>query len=40
MARENAAAVDRGVGKLAKELLPALDHLELALQGAPRATRT
>jgi molecular chaperone GrpE len=32
MARENAAAVDRGVGKLAKELLPALDHLELALK--------
>ena len=40
MARENAAAVDRGVGKLAKELLPALDHLELALEGRPRATRT
>jgi molecular chaperone GrpE len=34
MARENAAAVDRGVGKLAKELLPALDHLELALKAA------
>jgi molecular chaperone GrpE len=32
MARENAAAIDRGVGKLAKELLPALDHLELALR--------
>ena len=30
MARENAAAVDKGVGKLAKELLPALDHLDHA----------
>ena len=34
MARENAAALDRGVGKLAKELLPALDHLEHALKAA------
>ena len=34
MARENAQAVDRGVGKLAKELLPALDHLDLALKAA------
>lgn len=34
MARENAAAGDRGAGKLAKELLPALDHLELALKSA------
>ena len=34
MARENAAAVDRGVGKLAKELLPALDHLDHALRAA------
>ena len=34
MARENAAALDRGVTKLAKELLPALDHLELALKAA------
>jgi molecular chaperone GrpE len=34
MARENAAAIDRGVGKLAKELLPALDHLDLALKAA------
>jgi molecular chaperone GrpE len=34
MARENAAAADRGAGKLAKELLPALDHLELALKSA------
>ena len=34
MARENAAAVDRGMAKLAKELLPALDHLEFALKAA------
>jgi molecular chaperone GrpE len=34
MARENAAAIDRGVGKLAKELLPALDHLDLAVKAA------
>jgi molecular chaperone GrpE len=34
MARENAAAIDRGVAKLAKELLPALDHLEHALKAA------
>jgi molecular chaperone GrpE len=34
MARENAAAADRGATKLAKELLPALDHLELALKAA------
>jgi molecular chaperone GrpE len=34
MARENAAAVDRGVSKLAKELLPALDHLDIALKAA------
>jgi molecular chaperone GrpE len=32
MARENAAAQDRGVAKVAKELLPALDHLEHALR--------
>ena len=31
-AREKAEAGDRGMGKLAKELLPALDHLELALR--------
>ncbi len=31
-ARETAQAMDRGAGKLAKELLPALDHLELALK--------
>ncbi len=34
MARENAAAVDRGVAKVAKELLPAIDHLEIALKAA------
>ena len=34
MARENAAAADRGASKLAKELLPALDHLDLALKAA------
>jgi molecular chaperone GrpE len=34
MAREHAGAVDRGVAKLAKALLPALDHLELAVKAA------
>ena len=34
MARETAQAMDRGASKLAKELLPALDHLELALKAA------
>jgi molecular chaperone GrpE len=34
MAREQAQAVDRGVGKLARELLPALDHLDLALKAS------
>lgn len=34
MARENAAALDRGVAKVAKELLPAIDHLEIALNAA------
>jgi molecular chaperone GrpE len=34
MAREQAAAAERGAKKLAKELLPALDHLELSLKGA------
>jgi len=34
MARENAAAKDRGVAKVAQELLPALDHLEHALKAA------
>jgi molecular chaperone GrpE len=33
-AREAAMAADRGMAKLAKELLPALDHLELALRAA------
>jgi molecular chaperone GrpE len=32
MARENAAAADRGAAKLARDLLPALDHLELSLK--------
>jgi molecular chaperone GrpE len=31
-ARDKADAADRGMGRLAKELLPALDHLELALR--------
>jgi molecular chaperone GrpE len=34
MARENAVSAERGAAKLAKELLPALDHLELSLKGA------
>jgi molecular chaperone GrpE len=34
MARENAAALDRGVAKVAKELLPAIDHLEIAMKAA------
>jgi molecular chaperone GrpE len=34
MARENAQAAERGAAKVAKELLPALDHLELALKAA------
>jgi molecular chaperone GrpE len=34
MARENAQAAERGAAKLAKALLPALDHLELSLKGA------
>jgi molecular chaperone GrpE len=34
MARENAQATERGAAKLAKELLPALDHLDLALKAA------
>lgn len=32
MARETAQAMDRGVSRLARELFPALDHLELALK--------
>ena len=38
MARENAVAADRGAARLAKELLPALDHLELALKAASPET--
>jgi molecular chaperone GrpE len=38
MTRENSAAVDRGVAKVAKELLPALDHLEHALKAADTQT--
>jgi molecular chaperone GrpE len=34
MARENAQAAERGTARLVKELLPALDHLELALKSA------
>ena len=34
MARELATAGDRGMSRLAKELLPALDHLDHALKGA------
>ena len=33
-ARDAAVAADRGMARLAKELLPALDHLELALRAA------
>jgi molecular chaperone GrpE len=38
MTRENAAALDRGVAKVAKELLPAIDHLEIALKTAANET--
>jgi molecular chaperone GrpE len=34
MAREAAQATERGMAKLARELLPALDHLELAVKAA------
>src|SRR5580693_7601873 len=34
VARESAAAAERGVAKLAKELLPALDNLDRALDAA------
>ena len=34
MARENAQAAERGAARLVKELLPALDHFELALKSA------
>jgi molecular chaperone GrpE len=40
MARENAAAKDRGVAQVAKELLPALDHLEHALKAASADPQT
>ncbi len=36
-AREKGEAADRGMGKLARELLPALDHLELALRATEGA---
>lgn len=39
MAREVAQASDRGMAKLAKELLPALDHLEIALKAAEGHTQ-
>jgi molecular chaperone GrpE len=38
MARENAAAQDRGMAKVVKELLPALDHLAHALKAADTQT--
>jgi molecular chaperone GrpE len=38
MARENAAAQDRGMAKVTKELLPALDHLSHALKAADTQT--
>jgi molecular chaperone GrpE len=37
-ARETAAAQERGIAKLAKELLPAVDNLDRALQAAQSAT--
>jgi molecular chaperone GrpE len=37
-ARETAAATQRGATKLAKELLPAVDNLERALEHAPEAS--
>ena len=39
-AREAAAAQERGITKLAKELLPAVDNLDRALQAAHSATST
>jgi molecular chaperone GrpE len=39
MAREQAQALDRGMAKLAKELLPALDHLDHALKAAEGHTQ-
>ena len=37
--REAAAAQERGIAKLAKELLPAVDNLDRALEAAAAATR-
>ena len=39
-AREAAVAQERGIAKLAKELLPAVDNLDRALQAAEAATQT
>ena len=39
VARESAAAVERGVAKLARELLPALDNLDRALEAAEEEAR-
>jgi len=39
VARESASAQERGVAKLAKELLPALDNLDRALEDAGAAVR-
>src|ERR1700730_16738542 len=39
VARDSAAALDRGVAKLAKELLPALDNLDRALEEASSTAR-
>jgi molecular chaperone GrpE len=39
-AREAAAAQERGIAKLAKELLPAVDNLDRALEAAQAATAT
>jgi molecular chaperone GrpE len=39
MARENAAAQDRGMARVVKELLPALDHLAHALKAAEGHTQ-
>jgi molecular chaperone GrpE len=39
-AREAAAAQERGVAKLAKELLPAVDNLDRALEAAQSAARS
>jgi molecular chaperone GrpE len=39
-ARETAAAQDRGIAKLAKELLPAVDNLDRAVQAAQAAAES